>query len=277
MTPRTDDTAMRSTRQLGVRHTVPLIALLTFVAGGAAEAQSPAERRVVVGTSGGVQFVKDAFMNNVAFKLFQEAGKFDANYNITTNTALDGGVAVRLWKGLAAGVVVSHFYNLTTAAIEAEVPHPFFFEFPRTTTGLAGGLTRREVGVHLQAQYWYAMTDWLLVRGFFGPTFFNVSHDLVSTIETAERGFPFQEVDLIGHQTTKVGESAVGFNIGLDASFFGLRRLGFLGDAALLDHVGLAFVLRYSRATAPAELNGVTQPSIELGGTHVAGGLRVAF
>ena len=254
-----------------------------FLAGSRAEAQSLADRRVVAGFSGGVQFVKDAFMNAVDFELFQETGRFRASYDITTDTAFDGGIAYRVWKRLGVGVEVSHFYERTTASLEADVPHPFFFSFPRMTTGFAGGLTRREVGVHIQAQYWHVLGDDLLVRAFLGPTFFNVSHDLVSGIVTFEPGLDFNsergldEVDLVDHRSTKTSASAAGFNVGFDASYFGLRNLRFLGSSDVLDHFALAFVLRYSRGTAAIEINGGAQPALELGGTHIAGGVRVAF
>lgn len=242
-----------------------------------AQTPSPGERRVIIGASLGVQFVKDAFQNTVDYELFQEASEFGASYNVTTDTAADAGASFRLWERFGVGVEVSHFYKRTSAVIEAEVPHPFFFGFPRTITGVAGGVTRRELALHMQAQYWHLFKNAVLVRGFFGPTYFDVSHDLVSEIDTAEVGFPFEEVTLVGFGTEKLSKSALGFNIGFDVSYFGLRRLGFLGRSGVLDHVAMAFTLRYSRGTSSVKLNGGFQPSFELGGTHLGIGVRVAF
>ena len=245
--------------------------------GASAQTTPPSERRVIIGTSLGVQFVKDAFQNTIDYELFQEAGEFGASYNITTDTAVDAGAAVRLWKRLGVGVEVSHFYKRTSAAIEAKVPHPFFFGFSRTATGVAGRVTRRELALHMQAQYWYLFKDAVLVRGFFGPTYFDVSHDLVTTIDTVEVGFPFEEVALAGFGAEKLSRSALGFNLGFDVSYYGLRDLGFLGDSSVLDHIAMAFTLRYSRGTSSVELDGGFQPSFELGGTHLGIGVRLAF
>lgn len=256
---------------------VLLSVILGLVAGLPAAGQSLGERRLIVGASWGVQFVKDAVTNQVQFELYRETGTFRADYDITTDTAIDGGLAYRLWRRLGVGIDVSHFHKLMTASIVADVPHPFFFSFPRTTTGSAGGVTRRELGIHLQAQYWHRMGDDLLIRGFAGPTVFDVSHDLVSAIVTEEVGGDFSAVNLVGHETTKTDKTAGGFNIGVDIAYFGLRRRGFLGDSPLLDRIGLSFVLRYSRGTSPVAFAGQSQPALELGGTHAGLGLRVVF
>ncbi len=256
---------MATTRRYGPRVSVLLGTALALLTSFPVAAQTLEDRRLLVGVSGGIQFVKDSILHKVDFELFQETGKFTASYDITTDTAFDGSIAVRLYKRMGVGVDVSHFNKLMTATVEAEVPHPFFFSFPRMTTGLAGGITRREIAVHIQAQYWHVIADDFLVRGFFGPTIFDISHDLVSEIVTSERGFDFDEVDIVRYRTIKADSAELGFNVGLDASYF------------VLDHFALAVVLRYSRGTSHVEIAGQAQQALELGGTHLAGGLRLIF
>ena len=240
-------------------------------------AQSLDEQNFIVGSSIGTQFVKDAFSNEIDFVLFQEQGKFVSSYNITSDSAHDFSIAARIWNKLAAGFSISNFRNRTAASIEAEVPHPFFFGFPRRTDGFADNVTRQETALHFEAQYWHSFGDVILVRVFLGPTYFQVTHDLVSAIITNEVGSPFQKVDIVGHTTSVKSESALGYNAGLDLSFFGLRRLRFLGTSSVLDRIGLAFILRYSRGTSSITLDGNLHPSFELGGTHIGFGLRVGF
>ncbi len=248
--------------------------LVLGATGASAQTPSPDERRVIIGASLGVQFIKDAFQNKINYEVFQEAGEFSASYNITTDKAVDAGVSVRLRERLGVGVEVSHFYKPTSAAVEAEVPHPFFYGFPRRSTGVTDSVTRRELALHMQVEYWQMLGDAVLVQGFFGPTYFEVNHDLVSGIDTAEVGFPFEEVTLVAFETQKLTKSALGFNIGFDVSYYGL---GFLGRSSVLDHIAMAFTLRYSRGTSNVELGGDFQPSFELGGTHLGLGVRVAF
>ena len=246
------------------------LVVLTFtatmlVAEGTATAQPLEETRFIVGTSFGKQFVKDAVWNELDFTIFEEKGTFEANYELTTDTAFDGGFAYRAWKRLGLGFEISRFSKSITASLKAEVPHPFFFSFPRHTTGLASGINRSELDFHLQAQYWRVIGDKLLVRGSIGPTIFNVSHDLVSEITTQERGVDFTEVDIVGYETITSSNRSLGFNVGLDISYF------------ILKPVGLGLVVRYSRGTSDVRFKGRSQPGLELGGTHLAGGIRVAF
>ena len=112
---------------------------------------------------------------------------------------------------------------------------------------------------------------------FVGPSVFNANQELVTSILTTERGFPFDTVDLATDTTEIVGITAMGFNLGFDLSYFGLKQLGFLGKSERLDQLGVAVTARYSRAAPGIELKGQFQPALELGGTQIAGGIRVVF
>ena len=238
-------------------------------------AQTVDDQRITVGFSGGIQFVKDALKNEVDFELWQETGTFEASYNVTKDTAFDGSFAFLLFKRMGLGFNVSHFSKTIAATIDADVPHPFFFSFPRKATGVADNITRRESAIHIQSQYWHTIGDRFLMRGFIGPTIFSVRQDLVSTIQTKERGYDYSAVDIIGHNTLISSGTELGFNIGFDMSYF------------VFDRVALTGILRYSRGTSSVEdqatlrhisrFSGQGQPPLELGGTHVAAGLRFGF
>jgi len=238
-------------------------------------AQTVDNQRITVGFSGGIQFVKDALKNEVDFELWQETGTFEASYNVTKDTAFDGSFAFLLFKRMGLGFNVSHFRKTIAATIDADIPHPFFFSFPRKATGVANNVLRRESAIHIQSQYWHTIGDKFLMRGFIGPTIFSVRQDLVSTIQTKERGYDYSAVDIIGHNTLSSGGTELGFNIGFDMSFF------------IFKHVALAGILRYSRGTSSVDdqatlrhisrFSGEGQPPLELGGTHVAAGLRFGF
>ena len=238
-------------------------------------AQTVDDQRITVGFSGGIQFVKDALKNEVDFELWRETGTFEASYNVTKDAAFDGSFAFLLYKRMGLGFNVSHFSKTIAATIDADVPHPFFFSFPRKATGVANNILRRESAIHIQSQYWHTIGDKFLLRGFIGPTIFSVRQDLVSTIQTKERGYDYNTVDIIGHNTLASGGTELGFNIGFDMSYF------------VFDDIALAGILRYSRGTSSVEdqatlrhlsrFSGQGQPPLELGGTHLAAGLRFGF
>mgnify|MGYP001339624748 CR=1 FL=1 len=238
-------------------------------------AQTVDDQRMIFGFNSGIQFVKDALKNEVDFELWQETGTFEASYNVTKGPAFDGSFAFLMYKRIGLGVNVSHFSKTISATIDADVPHPFFFSFPRKATGVANNVVRRESAIHLQSQYWHTVGDKLLVRLLGGPTIFSVTQDLLSTIQTKERGYDYNTVDIIGHNTIASGGTELGFNIGFDVSYF------------VFDHVALAGILRYSRGTSSvadqatlrhiSRFSGLGQQPLELGGTHVATGLRFGF
>ena len=272
--------SMWITQQHNISITVALWIVISFFSSSTLSAQTAENQRITVGFSGGIQFIKDALKNEVDFELWRETGTFEASYNVTTDSAFDGSLAFLLYKRMGLGFNVSHFSKTIAATIDADVPHPFFFSFPRKATGVANNILRRESAIHIQSQYWHTVGDKFLIRGFIGPTIFSVRQDLVSTIQTKERGYEdkyddYSVVDIIGHSTLASGGTELGFNIGFDMSYF------------VFDHVALTGILRYSRGTSSvndqatlrhiSRFSGRGQPPLELGGTHVAAGLRFGF
>ena len=251
-------------RRRPARLAVLIAAAATGLAAAGAAAQTPSEPRRLAGVNLGMQFIHDAFRNRVPFRQHGETGSFDAHYDVSRHYALDGGVAVRVWRRFAVGAAVSHVAEPTTASLRATVPHPYFFDSPRRASGRRRGLDRREIGLHLQGQYWRSLTDSLLLRATWGPTVFIARQDLVSEIGTTESS-DFDSVSLTSHRATTVTAGSLGFHIGVDGIFF------------VTDRLGVGFNLRYSRGTATVRLDDRIATPFELGGTLAGGGLRLAF
>lgn len=227
--------------------------------------QQPAERMRIVSVNFGMQFIQDAFMNRVTFQQYDETGSFESHYDVAKHHALDGGIAFRLWKNLALGFVGSHVAEPTTARVDAQVPHPHFFGFSRPASGVRRGLNRREIGLHVQGQYWWFVTETFLLRATWGPTIFLARQDLVSQIDTREASDDFDQVMLTGHRSRTVTAGSLGLNLGFDGTWL------------LTERIGVGFGVRYSRGTATVRLGSRSATPLELGGTHAGGGLRLAF
>ena len=108
------------------------------------------------------------------------------------------------------------------------------------------------------------LTHWfhLLLSG--GPSFFNVSQDLVTRVEYTH-AFPFDTATFRSATTDGDSGSAVGFNAGADVTWMFSRLAG----------VGGGF--RYAKAEVDltaSEGNGV---AVDVGGFQALGGLRIAF
>ena len=258
------------------RHALAVVGALLLPVGPTA-AQPPAEPRVVLGASIGVQFVKDAFSQHIPLLLHGEQGEFAAVYNGTAGRSHDVSAAVRVWGPVAVGAELANFRTRSSTTIEAAVPHPVFVGFARRLTASVEGVVRREQALHLQGQYWRQLWGTLFVRVFGGPTLFRLRHDLVSAIDAAD-GTSLDDVTLAGHRRITQNRADFGYHVGLDVSYFGLPLLPFLGGHEILDRIALGFVVRYSQGTSAIQVTGPTvQPEYELGGTHLGGGLRLVF
>ena len=87
----------------------------------------------------------------------------------------------------------------------------------------------------------------------------------MSEIRTRESHVDFDRVSLVGHRASTVTAGSLGVSLGFDGTLF------------VTDRIGLGFNVRYSRGTATVRLGNRSPTAVELGGTHAAGGVRVAF
>ena len=242
-----------------------------------ASAQPAGERRLVLSANVGVQAQSAARTDVASFDLNREVGMLRASQSLGPYLLFDGGGSIRIWKRLGVGVAASNAHGDATATIEADVPHPFFFEFDRTATASRRGLTHRELGYHMYGQFRVPLSATTVLTLSGGPSYFDTSQELIAEIETSERGFPFDEVDVVSTAIERVSGTAWGFNVGLDLAYWG-SRLNPFQRLGLPDRVGIGVGVRYSRAKPELELRGRQQTrALQVGLVHVIGGVRVAF
>ena len=99
-----------------------------------------------------------------------EAGGLNVSYPMKGAVEIDIGGGVRVWRNLGIGVAVSLMTQSDTATITGTIPHPFFFNQPRSLSGQSAGLTRKETGVHVFALWMIPVTKAVQVGVFGGPT-----------------------------------------------------------------------------------------------------------
>ena len=87
----------------------------------------------------------------------------------------------------------------------------------------------------------------------------------MSQVGTRESPIDFDRVSLTNLRATTVTGTSLGVHLGFDGILFATER------------IGVGFNVRYSRGTATIRLGSRSPTPVELGGTHVAGGLRVAL
>jgi hypothetical protein len=226
-------------------------------------AQSWSER-VHVSINGAFQPTSNDFSDRFEFERYLETGSTDVDYPIEGGFVFDAGAGVRLWKNLGAGVSVSYFTRSDTASTTTSVPHPFFFNRPRTVTGDATDLTRKETVAHVQAMYLVNPGGRLRMIFSGGPSFFSVEQDMVSEVVITET-FPFDEAAFGSARREQAKGSKTAFNVGADVLFM------------LSSKFGVGGIVRFSRASVDLDGPGDRTIAVDAGGVYAGGGVRLLF
>lgn len=236
-------------------------AVLLFIP-RAAHAQEAVHRLVAL--DGAFQAATADFRDNVNFFLNAENGELNVDYRVGTGWVLGGELGERVWRRLIVGAAVSYFEKQGQASVDARVPHPFFFNRPRTVRGEADRIARTELGVHILAGWLLPLSDRLdlLVSG--GPSYIRVRQSLVEEVGFTET-FPFDSAAFAGVSTMKVEQGSWGANAGADLTF------------RFHPHFGVGTRVRFSRASIDLPSADGDDVSVDVGGLQVVGGLRVRY
>ena len=265
----TTSTGLRGARRRLLLPPAALAAALSVIMPGAAVpalAQTEAPRGAL-SINGGLQMGASDFADSVSFDsaLFgPEQGSFDTQYPGADDALFDVGGSVRVWRNLAVGATVSWLTRETDAGVTAQLPHPFWFDRPRSISGTATGLARTETAVHVQAQWVIPVSRSVAVTLFGGPTWFSATQDLVANV-TYEQSYPFDEASFMGARADEQSKSAIGAHAGADVAYYFSERIGVGG------------MFRFSRGSVEFDTADGDTLENDVGGAHVAGGLRIRF
>lgn len=249
------------------RHAVALaVTLLLLAIPAAAQPGRPAPKpaRWTISVSGGAQAAASGVADHFTFPKNVETETIDVTYPMKPWVVVDVGAGYRVWRNLGLGVAVSRATGNGTADVSASVPHPFFFNQPRTVTGTESGIAHAETGVHLQFQYLVPSTGHLQVVLAAGPSWVTVDHEVVTDITIAE-SYPYDTATFAGAVTRLSKRSAAGFNAGVDLAWMFARNLGVGG------------MVRYTRADLDLSVADGRALGMKAGGVQGGIGVRVTF
>lgn len=190
---------------------------------------------------------------------------YDEPATVTTEREVKGGVlfdvrgGVKVWSNLAVGLGYTHFGDDTPTVVLGQIPHPILFDRPRSLVGEAD-LKHSENVIHIQATYFFPITELFDVSVFAGPSFFSVSQEFVTAI-TVQETAPFSTVSLASVTVTPEDDTAVGINLGADATY------------RFTKNVGVGGFLRYAGAKATFD----NDAELDVGGFQLGVGLRLRF
>lgn len=220
--------------------------------------------QTVVAVNTGYQAASNDFRDGAVFRDYTEDGRFDTEYHVTSGPTFDLSGSRQIWRWLAVGGGVSRFSRSTPATLTGSVPHPFFFNRPRSIGGSIAGLTRQELSLHAQLRTILPVGNDVQLAFFGGPSWFRVRQEMVTDI-TYTQQYPYDEAFLRSNSAISETGSALGFNAGADIALFFVRRAG----------IGIS--IQYSSATVdlPSADGGVR--AVRAGGIQTGAGLRLRF
>jgi hypothetical protein len=230
-----------------------LLAGVVLTCSAAAQAQTPAANKVFLDFSVGIQALSGTLETNATFPLFGETASVIATQEVGIAPLLDGRIGFRMLPRFAIAFAVSGIRDRADAEAVATVPSPIFVGSPTMVTLQGQGLTRREVGYHVQVAWLNMLSDKVELSIFGGPSFIYLQQHVM----TAAPGGP-EGVTASTRNDTGTG---IGGNGGVDLVYLVSNRAG----------VGL--LVRYVIGSVDLE----STSGVRVGGLHTAGGVRFRF
>ena len=182
---------------------------LLCVQGATAQTIPPSRGFVVV--NGGFQLTANDFSDSATKRENAEDGSLNTAYVVQKGPAFDIAAGGIIKGRLAVGAGVSRFQVATPSSLTASVPHPFFFNRPRTVSGTASGLSREELAVHVHAGGTFPIGTRVQVMVFGGPSLFKVRQGLVTDFSYSD-SYPYDDATFASATTGTSNVSKIGFN-----------------------------------------------------------------
>lgn len=236
---------------------------LACAAPAAAQTIAPVETLWYASIFGGYQAGSSDLEDSLTFDLYDEAGSATVSdeYGGGGLFALEGGV--RVWKNMFVGAAYTRTTDTQDVVVSASVPHPLFFDRPRSLSARPGDMKHTENAFHLFVGWMVPVNDRFDVLAQFGPSFINTSHEFVTGVTVTETGFPFNTATLAANTREDSG-TGNGFNVGASATY------------RLTDMLGASGFVRYT--SAGVDLQGSRgEIDVDAGGFQIGVGIRVAY
>lgn len=204
---------------------------------------------------------------STTFPLYEEQARLDTNGSAGNGPMFDFSAGARVWRNVSVGIAFHRVASQSDVELSGSIPHPLFFNRPRTLTQTLPDFERNENAVHLQFGYMIPVNEKLDVHVYAGPSFFRISQDVLADVVIGETGPPFTNV-VTQPVVERQQESPVGGHIGADVSYK-LYTVGML-------KLGAGGFIRYAGASTEFEMLDTTIDS-DVGGFQAGVGLRVRF
>ena len=218
------------------------------------------DSRIEVGLAFAQTLGSSTFSGTQTVRDYAEDGTLKSSYDVggAPGGAFDLQYNLKKTFGVRAGFQT--FSRKSTGTFDAQIPHPFFFNKPRSLSGTQSDLGFSESAFSLTLVYRAGSGKWKVnVEG--GPAFFSVDATVADRVNYGDV-YPYDVVTFSGVSSSKKKVSPVGFAVGVEVG----RQVS--------NAVAVVVQGRLSQGTGDLDVNG-QKMSVKAGGGQVRVGLRI--
>ena len=246
------------------------IAVLATMASEARAQQGfqPFDGKLLVNVNLGIQVGDNDLSNQTTFALYDETAEVQTDQTINNGFFFEIGGAYRfpqVHRNFGAGASYSILSNSGPGTISGNLPHPLFFDQPRSFSASVDDLKHTEQALHFQAMYFYPFVEKVDFTFSGGPSVFFVTQGLIRGVMFSENPPNFTSVTIDSVDVGESTKSGWGFNLGADVTY------------ALTESIGVAGLLRYTHGGVTFDLADGQTAKISTGGLQIGGGVRFRF
>jgi opacity protein-like surface antigen len=221
--------------------------------------------KVYVSVNFGIQVGDNNLERTSTFDLYDETAQVDINQTINSGAFFEVGGAYKVRGNLGVGLTYGFLSNSGEGTISGSLPHPQFFDQPRTFSASEDSLGHTEQAVHFQAIWFVPFTDKVDFAFSAGPSLFNVKQELIRSVAFSEIPPSFTSVNIDAVDVVELRDSGWGFHIGADMTY------------ALTPSIGVGGLIRYSHGTVEFNLSDTQTADVTAGGFQIGAGVRLRF
>jgi hypothetical protein len=195
--------------------------------------------------------------------VYVEDASYTPNWEREASVSIEMGYMRNIVSYFSVGVAYQGMNTNATERFTAQVPHPFYFNQPRSLEGEQTDLSYKEQVLHVPIGF-TKTSGRLLISITAGPSYFLTETEVVNDLNLSE-SYPYDSVTLGTVETKAYKERVVGFNAG------GLFSYRFHTNFA----VGVD--VRYSQGKVKFETDFGSEVEVDAGGLWAGVGIQMLF